>query len=127
VNVFVRFLGESRNVPFYGLTLYSSEKETVDIMMTKIFYSILCMLVCTGFRSMAQSGHIQKEMENGTVSFVRFSTDTASQPLSKSMEVFSENLNTEARGRFRSMSATCPTAFYMLHVHDGTENPPVRV
>jgi hypothetical protein len=55
------------------------------MMKTKIFYLILCMLVCVGFRSMAQSGHIQKEMENGTVSFARFSTDTASQPLSKSI------------------------------------------
>jgi Zn-dependent metalloprotease len=45
------------------------------------------MLVCIGFHGTAQSGHIQKETENGKVSFVRFSTDTASQPMSKSMEV----------------------------------------
>jgi hypothetical protein len=82
-------------------------------MKTKIFYSILCMLVCTGFRCMAQSGQIQKEMENETVSFVRFSTDTASQPLSKSMEVLRSlhqmrevdgdaNQNRPGRGRIHS-------------------------
>jgi hypothetical protein len=56
-------------------------------MRTKFFYSIVILFVCIVFQSIAQPAYVQKEVENGTVTFARFSTDSAAQPLSKAVEV----------------------------------------
>jgi hypothetical protein len=57
----------------------------MSIMRTKIFYSIVILFVCIGFQSIAQPAYLQKEVENGTITFARFSTDSAAQPLSKAV------------------------------------------